>query len=196
MDAFRPGRYTLPPVFRRTSGHPLSTFSRLMRSDVMRWLAAVVLVPLMAIGTFGGAKFLAHGHDDHETHLHPLGLLKVAELAAADHADHHGHDHDVLPSDRSVPFDGDEGGEEPAEVPEGVIVSIDVHKQLPTRGTDLGKSLLPAVMFVIAVFAMPPSPDLERHVGSPGGAIGGGPLDLVALSASDRLVRTSRALLI
>lgn len=167
-----------------------------MRSDVIRWLAVVVLAPMMAMGTFGGAQFLAHGHDDHGTHLHPVGPLKGAELAAADHADHHGHDHAVPPSDCSVPCDGDEREEEPGEVPEGVIVSIDIHKQLPTRGTDLGKSLLPAVMCVIAVFVIPPSPDLDRHVGSPGGAASGVPLDLVALSASDRLVRTSRALLI
>jgi len=166
-----------------------------MRSDVMRWLAVVVLAPMMAIHTFSGAQFLAHDHDDHGTHLHAVGPLTGAELAAADHADDHGHDHGVQPSDCSVPCDGAEG-ELQGEVPEGVIVSIDVHKQLPPRGTDLGKSLLPAMMFVIAVFAMPPSPDFDRHVGSPGGAAGGGPLDLVALSASDRLVRTSRALLI
>ncbi|GMV26740.1 MAG: hypothetical protein AMXMBFR58_27710 [Phycisphaerae bacterium] len=195
MDALRPARYTLPPVSRRTSAYPLSMFARLMRSDAMRWLAVVVLAPMMAMGTLGGAQFLSHGHDDHGTHLHPVGPLKGAELAAADHADDHGHDHAVSASDSPAPCDGDEDGL-PGEVPEGVIVSIDVHKQLPTRGTDLSKSLLPAVMFVIAVFVVPPSPELDGHVGSPGGAGGGGPLDLVALSASDRLVRTSRALLI
>jgi len=167
-----------------------------MRSDVMRWLTVVVLAPMVAIGTFGGAQFLVHGHDDHGTHLHPVGPLKGAELAAADHADHHGHDHALPPSDGTDPSDGDEGGEQSGEVPEGVIVSIDIHKQRPTRGTDLGKSLLPAAMFVVAVFVMPPSPELDRHVGPPGGAASGGPLDRVALSASDRLVRTSRALLI
>lgn len=195
MDAWRPARYTQPPVSRRTTAYPLPMFARLMRSDVMRWLAVVVLAPMMALGTFGGARFLAHGHDDHGTHLHPVGQLKGAELTAADHADDHGHDHAVQPSDCFVPGDGDEG-ELPGEVPKGVIVSIDDHKQLPPRGTDLGKSLLPAVMFVMAVFLMPPSPDLDRHIGSPGGASSGGPLDLVGLSASDRLVRTSRALLI
>lgn len=161
----------------------------------MRWLAFVVLAPILALGTFGGARFLAHNHDDHGMHWHPVvvGPLKGAELAAADHADLHGHDHSVPPSDCTEPSDGDE---EPCEVPEGVIVSIDVHKRMPTRGTDLDRSMLPVVLFVIADFVMPPPPDLDRHIGSPGGDAGGCPLDLVALSARDRLVRTSMALLI
>lgn len=171
-----------------------------MRSDVMRWLTVAVLAPIMALGAIGGERFLVHSHDEHGTHWHPLNAPNDTELGTADHAHQHERGHAAPASDCTFLCDRDQDrdgpDEEPCEVPEGVIVSIDVHKQLPTRGTDLGKSLLSAATLMIAVFAMPPSPDLERHIGSPGGSLGGGPMDLIALSASDRLVRTSRALLI
>ncbi len=162
----------------------------------MRCLLVAVLIPILALGTFGGTQFLAHSHDEHGLHLHAVGQLKGDRLAAAIHADHHGQDRAVQPSDWTDPCDDGECREGLDDEPEGVIVSIDVHKQRPTRGTDLAASLLPAVMLTIAVFEMSPSLDLDHCIGSPGGALGGGPLDLVALSASDRLIRTSRALLI
>jgi hypothetical protein len=170
--------------------HPARSprFIRLLRAEMARWLAVALLIPLMTLGSFGGGQFLAHGHDEHGTHLHPVGSLDDGKLAASAHADHHGHDHSPSPSDLPVDEDRDDDG----EVPAGVIVSIDVHKPLPARGIDLGETLLPPAPFVIAVFAMAPEPDLDRHIGSPGGK----PLGLIGLSASDRLVRTSRALLI
>lgn len=167
-----------------------------MRSGVLRWLAVVVLAPMLALSTFGCAAFLVHGHDDHGTHLHPVSPLKVSKLAAAEHDNHHGHSHSLSSADRACVPDEESGGVEPDAVPAGVIVSIDSHRQLTTRVTVLGNVLLPPATFTITVFVMPTSPDPDRQAGSPGGLVFGGPLDLAALSASDRLLRTSRALLI
>jgi len=168
--------------------------ARTMRSEVARWLVVVLIAPLLVLGTFNPATFLAHGHDEHGVHLHALDVFDGTKLAAADHADDHGHDHAALPSE--VPADEERDGSELAEVPDGVIFSFDVHTQLPTRSVDLGRTLSPAVMFAIVAFVLPTSPDLDLHVGSPGGAFSGGPMNLLALRAGDRIVRTSRALLI
>lgn len=161
----------------------------------MRWLAVVVLAPLLSLGSFLGPQFVAHSHGDHGTHLHPASLLRGAELVAEIHADHHGHDHEVAhrPADSS---DGSPCGEESDEVPDCVIVAIDLEKSLSSRAAGFDKTLLPAAIFVMAAVVMPPSQDLDYHTGSPGGLGVGGPLDHVALTASDRLVRTSLALLI
>ncbi len=137
---------------------------------------------------------LAHGHDEHGIHLHPVKALDRVTLTAADHADHHGHDHAAVPSDDAL--SETDACDDFTEVPDGVVVAFDDHKQLPTRGIDLSKSLAPIAVFMAAVFALPTSPDVDRHIGSPGGSWRNGPLNLFALSANDRLVRTSQALLI
>lgn len=171
-----------------------------MRSDAARWLAIVLIAPMLVLGTFNGAAFLAHWHDDEGLHVHPIGVLDGGKLAAADHADHHahvddhGHDHPAQSCD--VPADGEPDEDQLATVPHGVIISFDVHKHVPTRSLDLGKILSPPATFQSVAFVLPMSPDLDPHVGSPGGSLNGGPIDLFVLSAGDRLVRTSRALLI
>lgn len=165
-----------------------------MRSNVARWLAVVLIAPILVLGAFNRATFLAHGHDDHGMHLHQVGVHDAGKLTAEDHADDHGHDHGPLPSD--APTHEEQGGTQLAEVPGGVLISFDTHKQLPTRSLDLGKTLSPAVVVAFIAFVLPISPNLDLHIGSPGGAFNGGPMNLLALSASDRLVRTSRALLI
>jgi len=165
-----------------------------MRSDAVRWLALVLLMPILSLGTLGGSAYLAHGHDEHGMHLHPVKALDRAALTAVDHAVHHGHDHAAVPSEESL--SDIETSDDLSEVPACVVVAFDDHKQLPTRGMDLRKSLAPMAVFIAAVFAPPTAPDVDRHIGSPGGSCRNGPLNLLALSANDRLVRTSQALLI
>jgi hypothetical protein len=194
MDGGTRDRYTPTPVPRTSHPHPSPVVARIMRSDMVRWLAVLLVVPVLVFGVANGATFLAHGHDDHGMHLHAVGVLDDGKLAAADHAEDHGHDHAVPPTD--LPADGQTDDSQLAETPGGVLVSFGVHKQQPVRGVDLTKTLSPAAIVAIVIFALPTSPDLKCHVGSPGGVFEGGPLDLYALRASDRLVRTSRALLI
>jgi hypothetical protein len=174
--------------------YPSPTLARVLRSEVSRWLAVVLIAPMLILGMFNGTAFLAQAHNEHGVHLHSVRVLDGGSLAAADHAVDHGHEHEALPDHGSA--NGDEDGEGLAEVPQCVIFAVDVHKQLPTRSLDLRKSLTPAAFIAVMAFVIPTSPDLDRHVGSPGGAAQSAPMDLLALSASDRLVRTSRALLI
>jgi hypothetical protein len=150
----------------------------------------VLIVPMLVLGTFSRATFLAHEHDEHGVHLHPVGAFDEGELAAEVHASYHGHDSATMPSDLIV------GGDELAESPCCFITCFDVQTQLPTRTMDLRKPLFPEAVFPIVAMVLPILPDLDCQVGSPGGSTKGGPMGLLALSASDRLVRTSRALLI
>jgi hypothetical protein len=185
---------------------PSPLFVRWMRSDAIRWLAVTIFAPLVAMGALGGSAFLAHRHDHHGMHLHPVGGIDGGKLAAADHAADHGHDPatdpehgpDALPL--YSPADGDEGcndsddgqGDDQDELPNGVIVSFADHDLLPSRGIDFEKTPSLARRFIIALaaFAIPPSPDLDRHIGPPPSE----PPNLRALSAGDPLVRASRAL--
>jgi hypothetical protein len=161
-----------------------------MRSNMARRLAVVLIAPMLVLGAFNRATFLAHGHDDHGMHLHQVGVHDDGKLTAVDHVDDHG----PLPSD--APMDEEQGGTQLAEVPDGILISFDAHNQLPTRSLDLGKTLSPAVIVAFIAFVLPTAPHLDLHIGSPGGAFNSGPMNLLALRASDRLVRTSRALLI
>jgi hypothetical protein len=181
-------------VNRTRHSQPARSLTRVLRSDVARWLVALLIAPILVLGSSSWGTFLAHDHDEHEMHLHSVGVHEDRKLTVADHADDHGHDHAPRPSD--VPTDEEQGGTQLAEVPGGILVSFDTCKQLPARAFELGKSLSPAVIFAIIAFVLPRSPDLDPHVGSPGGAFDGGPMNLLALRASERLLRTSRALLI
>jgi len=165
-----------------------------MRSDAARWLAVLLIAPILVFGASNGATLLAHGHDEHGMHMHAVWVFDDGKLAAADHADDHCHDHAAVPSE--VPGDGEQDGEKLADVPCGIIVSFNVHMQLPTRSVDREKILSPAKVFAIVACVVPTLRDLDLHVGSPGGALNGGPMNLLALRACDRLVRSSRALLI
>jgi hypothetical protein len=194
MDDRLSDRYSSPHVYSSNRAIPSFWLARMMRADAMRWLVLVVLMPMLSLGALGGLAFLAHGHDDHGMHLHPVNALDRVSLTAADHADHHGHDHATVPSDDS--FSDFETSDDLREVPDGVVVAFDDHKQLPTRGIDLSKSLTQIAVFMATVFVLPTSPDVHRHIGSPGGSGRYGPLHLFALTANDRLVRTTQALLI
>lgn len=154
----------------------------------------MILTPLLVLAPLGGSTFLSHGHDEHGAHLHAAGLLHGGMLALADHAKDHGHEHSMPPK---LASDGEqESGSEQGEVPEGTIVSLAQPKQLPQRSLDLAQALCPSALMAIAIMVMPAAPHLERQAGSPGGLLDGEPSNLRPLTAGERLVRTSRALLI
>lgn len=165
-----------------------------MRSDVVRWIAVVLITPILVLGAISRATFRSHCHDEHGMHLHAVVMIADGMLTAAGHADDHGHGHAALGSDSR------DGGEhvchELGKVPCCLIICFNAHKQLPTRTVGFKEQLSRAAMFAMAVVALPPYLGLNLSVGLPGGALNGGPMDLLALRAGDRLVRTSRALLI
>jgi len=162
-----------------------------MQSLAMRWLAVVLLSPLLALGTFAGAEFLAHQHDDHGTHFHATDLDAHRKLAALSHAADHGHHH---PADLTA--DGDPTSVEGELPPPGVVVAVPDQEQIPSRSLDLCQALSRASVCLVSLFLAPHSPDLDRHIGSPGGRGDWDPQSLCALRTGDRLVRTSRALLL
>jgi hypothetical protein len=171
----------LGSLMKRSRRSKFATNLNRATTQAARWLAVILIAPLLMLGTFHQATFLSHCHDDHGVHLHPLEAGEIVKFSAAAHAADHGHDHTDAGAD-----DG----------PEGVVISVDAYESMPTRGVELGKALSTAAVAVMVTFDLLASPDLGQHVGSPGGTRPRGPMDLLAISAGDRLVRTSRALLI
>jgi hypothetical protein len=115
----------------------------------MRWLAFVLLAPMLCIARpHGGWLFLSHTHDDHGSHSHPLNGGKP--LSGADHATHHG-DHDSLPGDAD-----EEGRTDLAQAPDGVIVSVPDHQPVPARTLELRDVISPTPdVIAVLTFALP-----------------------------------------
>lgn len=164
-----------------------------MRSGLARWIVAILVIPVLVLGVFDRVTFLWHGHDGHGVHLHALSASEGGHVAVANHIVDTCHDRSGVPDHISI--DHESSGVERAELPDGVIITVDVPETLPSRGGDLTKALNPTVVFTFAVFVLPASREIGLHIGSPGGRVSS-QMDLFALSANDRLVRTSRALLI
>jgi len=158
------------------------------------------MVPMLVVGSFGGTSFLSHDHDEEAAHTHIGPTHLVAQDLAGWHAGEHsisknqadcvclGGCGDGLPTEENEPFT--------AESPEGLLISIPDHEQMVARGIDLSQTLKTAqvVQCVLAWFWA--QPDVSENMGSAGGCDPGGPRHLCALTAGQRLVRTSRALLI
>jgi hypothetical protein len=101
---------------------------RFLRGEVARWFAAIVLIPILAMGNLCGAKFVSHGHDDLGVHLHALAF--VGALGHADHAEDHGHDHGHDHGVASETYGGDaEWSGEHDPLPPCVVVSLGDHQQ-------------------------------------------------------------------
>lgn len=198
MDCRLPDRYGESLVKRSRHAYRSPMHARVLRSDVARWLVVVLIAPMLLLGAFNGATFLAHRNHEHGVHLHPIGLLHSGVLAMDDHASCHGHDDASLPAERPAEGDqeGDQGGDELKAGPCCFIVCLDVQKQLPTRNLGLRKSLFPEAVCPIVAHVAPKLPQLDLSVGSRSGSLHDGPMHLILLGAGDRLVRTSRALLI
>ena len=131
---------------------------------------------MLFLWSFGGTTVLAHAHNDHDTHLHVALSEEAIRLSAEQH--HLAH----TSGGGSCDFD--------------VIISIPDHDLMVARGINLSVTLKPAriIHFVLAwIWAQPCVSD---QLGSPGGCPPSGPRHLCALTAGQRLVRTSQALLI
>jgi hypothetical protein len=166
----------------------------------MRWLGLIILIPTLLMGILGGTQFLAHGHGDHGVHVHHLHVppLDTSALRSTHDALHHvAHDGHTHPTAPQPPWAHDAGATFPDHTsPRGALISLPDHDQLPARQVDLGRHLQLATPAPVAIFDVPAAPQLKHHIGSPGGRPAVGPLDLHATSAGERLLRTSRALLI
>lgn len=186
--------------------HSTFRLSRLGRSDAARWLAIVLFAPLLVLGVFGGAQFLTHGHAQSGLHLHPVVAIEGGGLVMADRSCHEGHTHAPLPVAADCAGGANHAGHahaisdndchEPRPV-HGVILSWPELEHLLSRGVDLGDLLCAVPVYIPAIFVLPSLSDDAAIVWikSPGPS-SHGPASLCALSARDRLVRTSTALLL
>ncbi|HEX2837905.1 MAG TPA: hypothetical protein VHN77_07245 [Phycisphaerales bacterium] len=179
------------------------TFQRGLRGCI-----ALLLVPLMVLQVFGGVTYLAHAHDGHGTHLHiagsPDAAITVARSHLAFHAAGHTHhessqasgcDHaDDAHADHAHTFaqasilPADHQGE-----PHGLLVTIPDHEQVNARAVSAVAAPQPVNMLVAMAWVLAPVPDVSQNHGSPGGQAH---MHLAGMTTSQRLVRTSGALLL
>ena len=205
-QAFRP--IPSEPMASRSSIRRRPPLDRDVRSWWARCVLAVVLIPILVLGAFGGTTFLAHAHDGHDLHLHAAPSIEGARHAAEQHrlahasgiarCDHlhaaaHGHSRSA-----EVPSEPIENPAlpTPTEDPSGLVITIPDHEQLASRGIDLSQSFKSAQVFQRLLASFWSQPDVSEETGSPGGCDPSGPRHLCALTAGQRLVRTSQALLI
>jgi hypothetical protein len=194
----------------RFSTRGCTTGHRFLRSAVVRWLVAVVLVPVLVLGVFGGTTVLAHTHSDHGLHLHVStaffngGLCEGRHRLAhsSDGADCGDHRHvelgctgiDAGPSDLTPAPEHPV----PAQEPDGVLITVPDHEHFAARGLELARAIRASHLFRIASGWIWNPPGLWEDIGSPGGRRGGArfdaPLHMASLTAVGRLVRTSGAL--
>lgn len=178
--------------------------ARLARWRGVRWLAVLMLTPALILGAFGGMSVLVHSHDSRGVHIHAAtspadGENRHLEFSAAAHERDHGHSH-VGPSPvAGGPLLSSDSGESGRRHRTPVCVSISVPDHEPMLGR--GDECLPAehfaASFTAVCFAACAPLDPVRLSMAPGGLPdAAGPLDICGLRSSDRLVRTSRALLL
>lgn len=185
-----------------------SPLGRAIWSPWVRCVLAAALIPILVLGALGGTTFLAHAHDGHDTHLHASTSIEEARLSADQHR--LAHAMGTATCDDPLAGRGRHSGSDqfpahtaegpdypvPAEDPNGLVIAIPDHEQLVSREIDLSQSLQTAQVLHNALAWSWTQPDDAHEEGSPGGSTVGGPLHLSALTARQRLVRTSNALLI
>lgn len=174
---------------------------------------ALLLVPLMVLQVFGGVTYLAHAHDGHGTHVHIADSQQAALTVARSHVAFHaaGHTHD----DTSQAGGCDHGDDAHADhahadhaqaitqasilpsdhqgEPHGLLVTIPDHEQVNVRAVSAVAAPQPVHVLVAMAWVLAPVPDVSPNQGSPGGQAH---MHLANMTASQRLVRTSGALLL
>ncbi len=187
------------------------TFSRspaatLLRAAPVRWLASVILVPLLVLGAFRGTSMVAHAHDDHHFHLHAGVSAEAASAFAAMHLQLHeihpsccGHDVPPCTEEKSGHDRLDQLLADPASplaAEDGIVISIPDETQLRQPGIHMhaaGIFAQPVQLLAASTYDLCCGPQI---VHSPLLIRSHPPLHLDDVSCSQRLVRTSHALLI
>lgn len=162
----------------------------------------------MVLQVFGGVTYLAHAHDGHGTHLHIAGSRDAAISVARGHVAFHaaGHTHDEAVSSggcnhaetahpdhiHAVPSVSISPADHQGE-PHGLLVTIPDHEQVNARAISAVAPPQPVNMLVAMAWVLAPLPDTSESQGSPGGRA---QVHLAGMTASQRLVRTSGALLL
>lgn len=198
---------------RRPFTHGPTLLRRFKRAEWLRAALAVVMVPIMVVGIFGGTTILAHSHDGHHTHVHAALTEAAARIVAAQHitahragtpcgldAPHLAHadaPHDHPPVDPNQPPSAPHGPDpEHVPAPGDTIVLIPDIEQIVVRAVELGPDLTAAGALPLAHHGCTPPSGPAGQLGSPGGHLSAAPWHLCALTSGQRLLRTSQAMLI
>jgi hypothetical protein len=181
-----------------------------MRSRLVTQIVAILFVPILLLGLLGGTAVLAHSHDGHATHFHFAASESDAQELALQHRRAHAEgrapcvtvrsDHgcqsryDDCTTMTNPAAPGDTAGV-PGK-PEGVLLSI------PELGDWSVRSHVAAIVeHPVHVVDYVPANDHESMslvIENPmcGLASPRGPCHMYLLTTGQRIVRTSRALLI
>lgn len=166
-----------------------SPFSDALRSCAARWLAVLLLTPLLVLSSFGGTRCLTHAHD---------GRDSVAATAQAQSATHRGLDACQFHCESDRPADVPVN--EPAEPQDSpcILVALPDQDQLPSRAVEIERPVSTEDAFAAALSLVLALPEFDPLCVAPDGrpTSSRGPAHLLALRVGDRLVRTSCALLI
>ncbi len=177
----------------------------------MSWTPVVIatlLVPLLVFGFLRGGLFVAHAHGDQTTHFHAISPVSAFKLIVGEHCEEHRHDHDHS-HDHSRDHQHDHGNSDaPCDsshedddastcdhAPEGLLVSFAQPKQLPVRAVDVSKTLHQLTVTVV-IAILPTTSFHAAFLDPPEATVQSTPMDFIALGTSQRLVRTSHALLL
>ncbi|MFM9995369.1 MAG: hypothetical protein ACKVU4_06155 [Phycisphaerales bacterium] len=184
----------------------LMSVFRFARSHAAALCALWVLTPaLLAAGALGGVHALAHAHDGHGLHFHGAESIRGAEAGAAAHLTAHAAGRCSLAGGESCSDAVEDGapGRSPNESPEpsptdrreGVKFSVPDLDSFRVRAAGLDPFRVSHIalppMFIVTVSAW-----ADRPRGDSGGGGEAGSLPACARRAGERIVRTSRALLI
>jgi len=180
---------------------PENILARFVRLEMVRWLVVLLIAPLLVLGALSPVTSHTHCMDEPGVQLHLAVEFEYGVRVGACHGDDHGHRHvhHCGHSHAQGLLDFASGGEpnlDECDTLPCYLVGCFVPVAVLQRSFDSVRTLRAVTTFVLVAFVLPRSPDLDRSLGSPGGLSGGKPMDMLAITASDRLVRTSRALLI
>lgn len=163
---------------------------RTLRSGLVRWLAVIVLTPLLVLGALGGATVLAHHHDDRGLHLHAPCPSDAGGARAPVRATAEQHAHPCFPG---PPAPVEDGGERPCD---GSLVALPDLTLLQTRAPTLRLPAMSAIVVVPTVLWDDCSAGAGASSALSVSRAGWRTVDPPPMSARLRLLRTSRALLL
>ncbi len=179
---------------RRQRTHPATIASRKRRGDAtcMVVLAIVMLTAVARI--FTGTAILRHDHHELGSHTHAVPAAMVEHAISACHAEDHAAS-DVV----NYAHDGGamcDSGDQCAGGCDITVISLVTDPHPLARRVVLPVDDLAASWMAIAAWHLFAPPEAGSDPGAPGGRNAHMPRHLCALTAGQRLVATSRALLI
>jgi hypothetical protein len=160
---------------------------RRLRGNVASVLLVFMILLVAVVRPFAGTAILLHDHHDLGSHTHAAPMMAIAGASGAWHADHH---------EDEPGFPANENGGYSIEDTGGTVISVTTDPHLPARQAATPVDLRFKSLATVASWILLVPPYVGPEPGSPGGGVSSSPCHLCSLTAGDRLVATSRALLI